>query len=134
MGRDVNTDDPKVIGKALTEFTEDVKKFGAFTLFGKLTAPVEADGTPRKSGFASACWILSVGKPSTDLGGTKTAVSTGPQQRGLVEVSSYKLSMGEIFCSNNCDYIHVLNYRGPNPGFVERAYSMTMNELEKRFP
>lgn len=132
--RKVVTDNPEVLGRTLTKFIGEVQKFAALELHTRLTAPPSQGGTPFKSGYARASWILSVGSPSKETGGSKGNPNRGPSDAGIAAVDAYTYHPGGIYITNNAAHINRLNYgwsKQAQPGFVERAEAETMNEVEK---
>lgn len=94
-----------LIVKALERFVE--KKVKAVTL--NATANLIED-TPRKTGWARANYVPSIGKASTATAGTREKVSTAMQEAGIASVvTGYKLSRGRVFISNNVPYLIFLN-------------------------
>jgi hypothetical protein len=80
--------------------------------------------TPVDTGFAQACWIGSIGAPSSAVGGSKKEVDVGPQEKSIEEIQVYELSQGQVFINNNCGYIMRLNdgWSSQAPaGFVESS-------------
>lgn len=67
------------------------------------------DNTPVDTGHAMSNWMPSIGTPFTGINGSKTNVSEGDYSNRLANLSSYQLKNGDIFISNNVDYITLLN-------------------------
>lgn len=130
------TSDPATVRREIDEKVEGVIKFMMLRTLSHLTASPDEGGTPVKTGFAAASWILSVGTPSTKVAGSPADVDYGPQEQGQAEVHAYKLHQGAVFLTNSTEYIHILNF-GSSPqaraGFVEAASTRAVNETSKHF-
>jgi hypothetical protein len=133
------TADPSKIGDAIEKAVEDVVKFTILRAWQNLTISPAEGGTPRRTGFASASWIVSVGVPSPLVGGSPDSPATvdrSPAARGLEELRVYRLAQGAVFLVNNTDYIGRLN-SGYSPqaqaGFVDAAYQQAVHAAEKEF-
>lgn len=132
----IETSDPRVIGRAIERQVEIVSRFWAEDIYENLVDHPSRGGTPRKSGFARACWIVSVGQPSRALGGTPFNPSTAAADAGIASLQTWRLSHGAIFIVNNAPYIVRLNYGWSGqaqPGFVEQAFSRSYNTVAKTF-
>lgn len=91
------------------------------------------EDTPRKTGWARANWIPSIGQPTAVDGSppTEDAAKSAVRQRDAAResaianiVSAYKLPMGRVFISNNVPYINRLNdghSKQAPAGFVQAA-------------
>lgn len=130
----VQTGEPQVIIDSLDSLVGAVASFVAEAVANQLK-----NTTPRLTGLASASWIVSVGTPTTRIGGIlhsdgkDSTVNTTPQIEGLARLNSYELKQGQIFISNLLPYILRLNSgsstKAPS-GFVEMSIEKGMNELE----
>jgi hypothetical protein len=89
------------------------------------------EDTPRKTGWARANWIPAIGTPANvnvdvkDPQPGQVQGRSGEREAGVLLVaSSYKLSRGPIFITNNVPYIRRLNdghsQQAP-AGFVQAA-------------
>jgi hypothetical protein len=118
---------------------EDALKALVFEICANLT-----ETTPVATGFARANWIPSIGEPiegtdgehpSTRKGAVVT-VSVSLQQAGIAEVLSYTLDLGDLFVSNNVDYIGVLNLghstQAPS-GFIEASVQKAHDDVNARY-
>ena len=93
------------------------------------------ENTPVDTGFCASNWIPSKGDPFEGLAGSKTSrndvnVDKGPQQSGLSSLESYTLEDGDIFITNNTDYIQKLNSGSSTQapaGFIETAIDVAIN-------
>lgn len=78
-------------------------------------------GTPIDTGWASSNWTLSLDKPSSDVVGSKQAVSN--QMHGIAEALQFDITKNRsIYCTNNVPYIARLNdgwSRQSPRGFVD---------------
>jgi len=91
--------------RSLAQFTE--KHIKILTL--EVTANLIED-TPRDTGWARSNWIPSIGQSTETIAGSPDNITPAAQQRGLAEVAStYKLSRGAVFVTNNVPYILPLN-------------------------
>ncbi len=95
--------------------------------------------TPRDTGWAAANWIPNITTPALETAGTAEQakdgnVSFAPQQIGIADVlTSYRLSRGPIFVTNNVPYIRKLNdgssMKAP-AGFVQQAIIKGLQKTE----
>lgn len=132
----VVTSRPEVVGAAILHSAEIVSRYWAQVIVDNLTADPAAGGTPRKSGYAAASWIVSIGSPTTLTGGSKNNPDWGPQQASLAAVESWTLSQGAIFITNNAAHIYRLNNgwsKQAPAGFVESAFGRAYNEINQTF-
>ncbi|MCM1497284.1 MAG: hypothetical protein NC124_02345 [Clostridium sp.] len=91
--------------------------------------------TPIDTGFCASNWVASKGEPFTGLAGSRTShsdvtVDRNPQQSGLSSLQSYTLNDGDIYITNNTDYIQKLNSGSSTQapaGFVETAIDVAVN-------
>ena len=113
MTRDIGNLGPdmeKALAKAVNKVTLSVNE--------KLV-----ETTPVKTGFARASWIPSVGAPSSSVGGSPEAPSTGPQSAGQASVATNG-QVRTLHITNNTEYIQKLNdgHSSQQPAlFVERS-------------
>lgn len=132
----VITSDPQKIAQEIERSAEIVSRFWAEELHAQLTAPPSSGGTPVKSGYAKASWILSVGAPTTLTGGFRDNPNYGPQEAGLERVTTYRLDQGAIFMTNNAAHIVRLN-AGYSPqasaGFVDKCFARAHNVVVNTF-
>lgn len=99
-----------------------------------VAAPSEG-GTPVDTGWARANWVPAIGRPVTDVAGSREAVSTAAQSAGEASVLAYRLAMGPVYISNNVPYILALNDgHSPqaDPQFIERAIDKAVLEDLRR--
>lgn len=99
-----------------------------------VAAPSEG-GTPVDTGWARANWVPAIGKPASDVTGSRDQVSTAAQQAGESIVLGYRLAMGPVYISNNVPYILALNDgHSPQaePHFIERAIDKAVLEDLRR--
>lgn len=133
------TEYPKVITDEIEAQVAEVTKFIVLRTWQNLTLPPQEGGTPRRTGHASASWIISIGSPSDQVGGSnesKDSVDYGPAREGVDSLRGYRLSQGALFLVNNTAYIVALNYglsRQAQAGFVERAQVRAVNDAEQKF-
>jgi hypothetical protein len=95
------------------------------------------EDTPVDTGFAVTNWIPSVGEPRLELAGTREEAESGrlnlaPQAEGVAALRAYELSQGDLYDTNNVDYVeHSLN-RGTSAQapatFVQRAIVRGLEE------
>lgn len=96
--------------KGLDEFVGEL----AQKLNVNITAELQAT-TPVDTGWARTNWVPSIGQPFSGTAGTRSLAEQGsldpnPQANGIAALASqYKLGLGDIFISNNVDYITKLN-------------------------
>lgn len=130
------TADPQEIGAEVEKAAEKVIRFVVQRAWQNLTIDPAEGGTPRKTGFASASWIVSIGSPSTDVAGSPMSVDRGAGARGIEQLRSYTLSQGSVFLVNNVDYMTDLNSgssKQAKPGFIDSCYQRAVNDAEKQF-
>jgi hypothetical protein len=118
----------------------------AFTLVGALRdAPVKGGtGTPIDTGFARNNWIPTVGAPSGSVYGNKywdktkhayvAELDDSGAAGGVAQVASWKLGMGDIYITNNVEYINRTNMppeylKRQTSGYVERAIQSSAEKL-----
>lgn len=130
------TADPAAIGQAIEQAAEDVIKFMVSRAWQNLTIEPSEGGTPRRSGLASASWIVSIGTPYGGVAGSKESVDYSLGASGIEALRSYKLSQGAVYLANNTAYIGMLN-RGwskqARPEFIDAAYQRAVNATEQKF-
>ncbi len=99
---------------------------------GRLTAQVARDvtpaiqeGNPVLTGFSQSNWIPQIGSPFEGVAGARFSDSAildnTPRLRGLASLSTYNITDGPIYISNNVRYIVFLNTLHPNRIFVQRG-------------
>lgn len=95
--------------------------------------------TPIDIGWARAGWVPSVGQPYTGgLSENPTASDVAIMQArattGQAEVLLYQLTDGDLFVTNNVEYIQALNdgwsKQAPS-GFVQIAVTKSVREFER---
>lgn len=114
----------KVVIDALAAKVNSVVKQLVLEIVAILRSPPSQGGTPRDTGWASANWIASVGKPFESTVGSREAVSTAQQAASLDALLGYKSEQGSAFISNNVPYIVPLNFghsKQAPAGFVNFA-------------
>ncbi len=94
---------------SLSEFTQELVQRVAL----RITANLQED-TPVDTGWARSNWVPSIGDPYRGLAGSKEGdvvlIDPSTSDLGKAQVAtSYKLSDGAIFISNNVPYIMALN-------------------------
>lgn len=85
--------------------------------------------TPKDTGYAAVNWIPSTGAPVTELAGTRADAEEGrlngePQARGRAAIRAYELAQGDLYDTNNVDYLRLLNLGSSDQApalFVQRA-------------
>lgn len=94
--------------------------------------------TPVDTGWARANWVPSTTVPFSGTAGTRSEAELGnidsqPQANGIAALASqYKLAFGDIFITNNVDYILKLNDGSSRKAprfFVQSAISKSIVEL-----
>lgn len=130
------TDSPELVARGIERSAEIVSRFWAEALVETLTGPAASGGTPRKSGYAAASWIISIGRPTTETGGSKGQPDWGPQERGVESLQGWTISQGAIFIVNNAAHIVRLNYgwsEQASAGFVDSTFGRVYNEVQRTF-
>lgn len=100
-------------------------------------------GTPIDTGWASANWVPSVGKPYEDAGIAAVKEPTSAQvaarsrvaDEGLNDVLSWRNEDGVIFSTNNVRYIEALNagHSAQSPrAFVQAAIEKAIRQTYSR--
>ena len=127
----VVTDQPSVIVDAIERAGSRVTAFLVTRTCEKLI-----DSTPVDTGYARACWIISVGSRSSLTGGSPGSVSEAPQQLGLIKMATYHVRQGQAFITNNAKYIMRLNaghsQKAPI-GFIQLAVDGALTEANIAF-
>jgi len=84
------------------------------------------NATPVDTGHASSNWVLSLGSPYTGIDGSRQAVSTVEQDRGIDAVTGYDIGRdGPIYLRNNVLYLQFLDQghsQQAPAGFVGQAF------------
>ncbi|MGH3378307.1 MAG: hypothetical protein ACRDP6_26650 [Actinoallomurus sp.] len=114
----------KVVLDALASKVDDVVKRLVLEIVAILRSPPSQGGTPRDTGWASANWIASVGKPFEGVVGSRDSVNTAQQAASLDALLGYKTAQGSAFISNSVPYIVPLNFghsKQAPAGFVNFA-------------
>lgn len=114
----------KVVVDALASRVDDIVKRLVVEIVAILASPPSQGGTPRDTGWASANWIASVGKPHEGTVGSRESVSAAQQTASLAAILGYKHEQGSAYASNNVPYIAALNFGSSKQapaGFVEYA-------------
>jgi hypothetical protein len=97
---------------------------GVVSDIGRAVTINVAEATPVDTTHAKSNWIPSVGTPHVGEAGSKESPSSVEQSVGLAQLQSYRLEQGDVFSTNNVDYIDQLN-KGSSPqappGFVDDA-------------
>lgn len=82
------------------------------------------EATPVDTGFARASWIASIGSPSNAVAGSRDEIDRAAQSAAQARLLVYTVRQGDIWISNNVQYIGELN-EGHSPqapaGFIEDA-------------
>ena len=111
--------------RSLSQFVNRLMKKITLDIAANLVRAPGEGGTPVDTGWARSNWIPNIGTPVTSPVGSKEAVSSAAQTRGLGAVLTYKFSSGQpLFVSNNVPYILVLNEGSSKQapaGFVQAA-------------
>jgi len=92
------------------------------------------EDTPKLTGHAASNWIASVGTPYTGVVGSPKNVNRTYQSASRARLGRYRSKSGDIYISNNVDYIDKLNAgysRKARPGFVEAAIAKGLAEAPK---
>lgn len=114
----------KVVVDALNTRVDDIVRRLVIEIVAILASPPSQGGTPRDTGWASANWIASVGKPFEGTVGSPESVSAAQQTASLEAILGYKHEQGSAFAANNVPYIAALNFGSSKQapaGFVEFA-------------
>lgn len=101
--------EPGRVGDALRRRLRDTTR----RLMGNLHLGLQA-ATPVDTGFAVTNWVPSVGGPFEGTAGTRAEAEDGhldhgPAAAGLAAIRAYELEQGDVFDTNNVDYIEKLN-------------------------
>lgn len=116
--------------RSLARFAE--KQVRALVL--DVTANLVED-TPRDTSWARTNWLPSIGKAVEVPVNSPESVSFGAQQVGLAAVAtSYTLSKGKVFITNNVPYIQRLNdgwSKQAPAGFVQAAILRAVRKAEE---
>lgn len=83
------------------------------------------DATPRDTSYHASRWVGRVGGPPASRttpksrSGRAAALSFGQQNAAIAAIRAFRLGQGQVFISNDGDYIEQLNTREGN--FVARV-------------
>jgi hypothetical protein len=127
----------RIVLDALETTIEAVMKKVALDIVANLvSSPGNGYGTPVDTGWARANWVPAIGSPYEGTAGSKKALNLGVQQQAIATVAtSYRLSQGPIYISNNVPYIVLLNEGSSKQapaGFVQNAISKAVNVDSRR--
>lgn len=112
--------------KNVLDFVEEIVADEMGLLARNITREVK-DNTPVDTGHAMSNWMPSIGSPFTGINGSKENVTEADYSSRLASLSSYKLSNGDIFISNNVEYITKLNEGSSKQ--APRAFVQTAMEV-----
>lgn len=115
------------ISACLDDFVEKVVKKITVNATAYLTKE-----TPIDTGFARSNWVPQIGTEFSGLAGEYPYVDETDKSSGLIDVmSSYTLSKGSVFISNNAEYIQALedghSLQAPQ-GFVLRSLTLAIQK------
>jgi len=89
--------------------------------------------TPVDTTHAQNNWIPSIGAPYVGVDGSRESPSFAEQSAGLAALVSYQLGMGDIFVTNNVEYMTDLDENGSSPqapaGFVGVAVERALDNI-----
>lgn len=101
-------------------------------LSGKLARELR-DDTPKDTSYHASRWIIKAGSrpgaqptPKTRAG-RLSAVTFGPQNASIAAIAGYRLTQGNVFLSNDGDYIGALN-----AGSSSKAPALFVNKAVER--
>ena len=127
----------RVIVESLNGFVEQIIIGLTLDVVANLKAAPGQGGTPVDTGWARSNWIPNIGEPLDAPVGSRSNVSTGPQNQAEAGIAGYTLSKGRVYISNNVPYILRLNEgssRQAPAGFVQRAVAKAVREdLARKF-
>jgi hypothetical protein len=90
--------------------------------------------TPVDTGWARANWIPSINIPVRKADGSPELISTGEQDKGALELTRWRFSMGPAYITNNVPYITTLNEgsskQAPS-GFVQKSVSAAIQKATR---
>lgn len=110
----MKTDKVEYIFDDMDAFLGEIVKTIAYDLREELF-----NSTPKQTGWASNNWVPSVGTPNLNTlpphkrpGVTNrdsSIIDTSEVEQGLVDLETYNTKKGNVYLTNNVDYIEVLN-------------------------
>lgn len=107
----------------------DMRAFVARAAGQVMTSVTDAvvEATPVDTTHAMTNWIPSVGTPFVGVVGTKESPDAGEQSVGFARLATYDLKQGDIFTTNDVDYMEHLDggssAQAP-PNFVDDAVNV----------
>lgn len=122
--------DPRALGEHLERVVA-----GVAADIGRAVTGRVADATPVDTTHAKTNWIPSVGTPHEGVAGSKEDPSSVEQSVGLAQLQSYRLEQGDIFVTDDVDYIERLNEGSSDQapaGFVEAAIEEALDNIFTR--
>lgn len=90
--------------KVLEKDIGKIMKYAALKITQELVK-----ATPVDTGFARASWIPSIGKPTDQVGGSPSTPSNNAQAQGQASILRYTVDQGDIYITNNVNYMEWLN-------------------------
>ena len=115
VGSEINRVLSKLVGKLATNITIEL-----------------VNATPVQTGFARSNWIPTIGVPFVGVVGSREGVDYSVQLSAVASLAGYSLDRGNIYITNNVDYIDELN-AGTSPeaqaGFVEDVVDRAVENL-----
>lgn len=96
------------LSRAISQELENIVRDESIELTKNVTIEIK-DMTPVDTGHAMANWIPTYGSPNKDIIGSKQDVSDVAYKQAMSELDSYELSKGNLYLTNNVEYIEVLN-------------------------
>lgn len=91
------------------------------------------DATPRDTSYHASRWVGRIGGPPASRTtpnsrtGRAAALSFGQQNASIAAVRAFRLGQGQVFISNDGDYIEKLNAREGN--FVARVANRSVRSV-----
>lgn len=112
------------VTRELTQLTE--RAIGTIAL--RVSQAIQ-QGNPVLTGYSKNNWIINEGSPYVGTAGTRDqalsgVLVSGPRMRGEATAMRYRLSMGDLYITNNVMYIGFLNTLHPNRLFVQRGIAI----------
>lgn len=125
----------RVVISSLMGFVERLIKKLVLDIVANLQRAPSEGGTPVDTGWARANWVPSIGAPFKGTAGSRRAAEEGAlssaSQAGVATVAtSYRLSRGAVYITNNVPYIVKLDQgssaQAPR-GFVRQGIVKAVN-------
>lgn len=92
--------------------------------------------TPIDTRHCQSNWLITSGSPTTEVVGSKKAVSFAGFVVGLARAMNYRLTDGALWTSNNVHYLADLargsSLQQPMPGWIDKTIAKAITKVPGR--